>query len=185
MKDFLYIPAILDLLLANPGISDKWKIRGWFCTRKIFWKQRKKKENLFPETEKRIGGKFFGEDVSRGKGVRISQFCLDSGISGIVQLPGYRRNEGFSKYFRNPWFLFSNSRNSGQINDFGEISTRKAFWKQKLPPRSFSQKPKNILNREKTYRGKCFSGEMLLGKKVSVVSRLFVQIPRNDGFPWF
>ena len=46
------------------------------------------------------GEKFLGERVSVES--RFPEICPDSGISGIVEAPGYLGNEGFSKYFQNP-----------------------------------------------------------------------------------
>ena len=101
---------------------------------------------------------------SRNSG-QINDFWKDSGIPGIVELPG-SGNDGFSKFFRNPWFLVSKS----WIPDKSMISRRfphaKPSKNKSFPPTNFSPKPKQTVS-GKSFSGKSFSGKMFLGGNVS------------------
>ena len=97
--------------------------------------------------------------------------------------PWYPGNAGFPIYSGNPWFLGNESRNSGQINDFWYISTRKPCCKEKLFADKifihFSPSP------PQTVSGKSFSGEKSLGEDVSRGKVSVINPTTNPEFPDF
>ena len=101
MMDFPNIPEILDFLLANFGNPDKSMISGRFPQAKPFKNRNFSPRNISPRnlnfSGKSFSGKSFSGEMFLGERVSVEsgfpEICPDSGISGIVEAPGYLGNE--------------------------------------------------------------------------------------------
>ena len=99
--------------------------------------------------------KLLGGNVSGGKGfrsVRMSQICPDSGISGIVQLPGYPGNDGFPIPESLDFLLaILGIPHTSMIS--GRFPHAKPFGNRNFPRETLRQ------NRTKRFRGKVSRGK--------------------------
>ena len=106
MKGFLNIPEIHEFLLANLGNPDKSMISGDFHKQTLVLNRNFSPRNISPRnlnfSGKSYSGKCFSEEMFLGGRVSVEsgfpEICPDSGISGIVEAPGYPGNGRFSKY---------------------------------------------------------------------------------------
>ena len=110
MTDVPNIIKILDFLLADLGNPDTSLITGGFPQAKPFENRNFSAEKHSPRnlnfSGKCFSGKSFSGETFLGGRVSVEsefpEICPDSGISRIVEAPGYPGNGGLSKYSQNP-----------------------------------------------------------------------------------